>query len=136
MKLFDILDAITQTKEDLNFNDDEIKKNYSNFIINRFVSMSEAFIPLVNEINKYGDIPKSVHYRYLSSSMPKRKQYFKYLKKQKDINEDELPYIADYFSVSIREAKQYMTMLKKETINEILDTYVCGRGKGKRIILE
>ena len=136
MELFDILNCITEKKEDLDFNSDEVKKAYPIFMINRFMSMSdEAFIPVVNEMNKYPDVDRKTHYRYFCSLIPKRKQYFKYLKKKKNIDDDVLPYIMDYFQCGMKEASQYINTLDKSTIDEILQCYVYGKGKGKRIIL-
>ncbi|MFW6247424.1 MAG: hypothetical protein ACOC22_04625, partial [bacterium] len=83
MKIWDYLKSLT-SKEELDFNDDEVRKDYNPYIINRFVSMCDVYLPLANEINKY-DIPKEVHYRFYYSTLPKRNQFFKYIKGSKDL---------------------------------------------------
>jgi hypothetical protein len=126
MELFEYLNAMTKDNKELDFDDEEIKKNYNNFIINRFVSMAEAYIPLVNEINQY-DLPKSVHYRYFWSALPKKNHYFKYIKKGKDLDIDEKKYIAEYFEVGLKDAERYIEILNEQQIAEILKVFKFGR---------
>ena len=75
--LFDILKDLSYTKVPF---DPNLK--YSKFMVNRFVSMCEAYIPLVNEVNR-GNIPDIAHYNYFKILLPKRNQFFKYIGKQK-----------------------------------------------------
>ena len=126
MELFDYLNAMTKDNKDLDFDDEEIKKGYTPFMINRFVSMAEVYIPLVNEINRY-DIPKATHYRFFWSALPKKAHYFKYIKKSKDLDIDEKKFIAEYFEVGLRDAERYIEILSEEQITEILNVYKFGK---------
>ena len=126
MELFDYLNAFTFQKLDLDFNNDEINKKYQPFLINRFVSMAEIFIPLVNEINRY-NVPKSAHYRYYLQSLPKRKQYFKYIKKAKDLDLDQKKLIAEYFEVGLKDAERYINIMEEKEIQDILDVFKYGK---------
>ena len=127
MELFDYLKAITEKKDpELDFNNDEIRKEYQPYLINRFVSMCEIYIPLVNEINKY-DIPKEINYKYYHSVLPKRKQYFSYIKKSKDLNKDEKIIIAKYFQIGLKEAEEYISLMSENEINEILNMFRYGK---------
>lgn len=126
MELFDYLNSMTEKKEELDFDNDEIKKGYQPYLINRFVSMPEVYVQVVNEINKY-DIPKHVHYRYMNSFLPKRKQYFNYIKKKKDLSQDEKLLIANYFEVGMGDAERYINMLDEEQIKEILKIFKYGK---------
>ncbi len=128
MEIFDYLKCLTETKEDLDFCNDEISKNYQPYMINRFVSMAEIYLPFVVEANKY-DLPKETHYNFFKEILPKRKQYFSYLKKKKDIDLEDKKYIADYFQVSLREAEEYCNIMKDEEIKEILKIYKYGKNK-------
>ncbi len=128
MKLFDYLNAVTVDKEQLDFDNPEVAKGYQSFMINRFVSMSELFIPIVNEINRY-DVPKEVHYEYYLNTIPKRKQYFKYIKKKKDLSDEDKKYIAEYFECSIREAEMYINLMKEEEVKDLLNIYKYGKNK-------
>lgn len=128
MEIFDYLNAITETKENLDFNSDEVKKDYSNYMINRFISMAEVYVPIVNEVNKF-DLPKDTHFRYYQSVMPKRKQFFKYLKKKKEVTDVETQVIANYFEVGLKDAKRYIEMLDETQTQEILNKFRYGKNK-------
>jgi len=127
MSLFDHLNNLTLNKVELNKNNDEETKSYTPYMISRFVSMCDMYIPIINEINKYGNVPAHIHHRFFINLLPKRKQYFKYIKKSKELNEEELSYIAKYFEVGIREAKLYINLLSKDTITEIIKIYSYGK---------
>ncbi|MFW6130574.1 MAG: hypothetical protein ACOC56_05255 [Atribacterota bacterium] len=128
MELFDYLRALTNENKELDFNNDEIRKGYNPYIINRFVSMSEVFVPVVNEINEH-EVPKDVHYRFMFSILPKRKQYFKYIKKNKDLSLKEKKVIAHYFEVGLKEAEEYIRIMQSEQIQEVLEIYRSGKNK-------
>lgn len=126
-ELFDYLKALTEKNEFLNFDDEEIKKGYNCFLINRFVSMAEVFTQVVNEINRFPDIPKETHFRYLFSILPKRKQFFKYIKKKKDLSQTEKIIIANHFEVGLTDAERYINILSEKEIKEILELYRYGK---------
>jgi hypothetical protein len=90
--------------------------------------MIEFFIPVVNEINKY-DIPNEVHYNYYLNALPKRKYFFNYIKKKKELDESEKKYIAHYFEVGMKEAEIYINTLSDDEIQEILNIYKYGKNK-------
>jgi len=128
MKPFDYLNALTVENKDLDFDNDEIRKDYSPYMINRFVSMSEVFVPIVNEVNRY-DLPKSAHYRYFSSILPKRKMYFKYIAKKKDLSLADKTVIANYFEVGLKDAERYIQILDEKEVNDILEIFRYGKNK-------
>jgi len=128
MELFDYLDGLTVDNKDLDFSDEEVNKGYPGYMINRFVSMSEIYVPVVNEINKY-DVPNSTHYRYYFSILPKRKHYFKYIKKKKDLDQKEKMVIARYFEVGLKDAERYIQLLDEKQIKEILEIFSYGKNK-------
>ena len=128
MKIFDYLNGMTQDKTTLDFSSDEVSKGYSQFMINRWVSMVDVFTPYVNDMNKY-DIPKDVHYECYKSFLPKRKVFFPYIKKSKDLDLHEKKYLAHYFEVGLKEAEEYIRIMSEDEIKEILDIYKCGNNK-------
>lgn len=123
MNLFEHLDNLTVKKTDFDPNNDEQVKSYAPYMINRFVSMTDIYLPLVVEINQYKDIPKETHYRYYSSILPKRKQYFKYIKKKKDVDIQDKEKICEYFECSMREAERHIRILSKEQIKKIVKVF-------------
>jgi len=128
MNIFDHLNNLSYLKNPPDFSNDEFKKSYNKFMINRWISMVDLFVPIVNEINKY-DIPENVHYVYYQSIIPKRKYFFKYIKRSKDLTEKDKEYIARYFEVGKKEAETYINILDEEQIDEILNIYKYGKNK-------
>lgn len=123
MTLFDHLNNICLDKKILNQNDKESIKNYDSFMINRFISMSEIYLDLVNTINHYSDIPKHIHSRFYSFIIPKRKQFFKYIKKKKDINQDNKKYIMDFFNCGSNDIEKILDILSEDQIKKIVKLY-------------
>lgn len=119
MELFDYLNNITTTKEPLS---DEDLKGYSPYMINRFVSMCDIYLPFVAEVNKY-DLPADVHHRLMQCQLPKRKQFFKYIKNKKDTKAHEIDCLCKYFEIGKREALEYLHILKDNEVQIIVDKF-------------
>lgn len=120
--LFDHLNNITLNKSDFDLNNDEQSKSYNNYMINRFVSMTDIFVPVVNEINKY-DLPKDVHHNYYKAVLPRRKYYFKYIKQKKEIDEKTRSLLSEYFKCADGELDYHLQILTKKQIKTITDLY-------------
>lgn len=127
--IFDILNALTETKEKIDFDDEVINKEYDSYMINRFISMCEVYLPFVNEINKHDNIPKENHFQYYLNILPQRKQYFNYIKKNKEINSNDLKVVAHYFEIGIKEAEKYIKIMSNEDLQEILNIYKYGKNQ-------
>ena len=128
LSLFDHLNNLTENKTEYDPMNDVQTKSYEPYMINRYISMCDFYLPLVNEINKY-DIPKNVHYRYFLSSLPKRKQFFKYISKGKDVNKDDKEKIAKYFECGNREAEMYLEILSEDQVKTIVRKFDYGKTK-------
>lgn len=128
LSLFDHLNNLTENKIEYDPMNDVQTKSYEPYMINRYISMCDFYLPLVNEINKY-DIPKNVHYRYFLSSLPKRKQFFKYISKGKDVNKDDKEKIAKYFECGNREAEMYLEILSEDQVKTIVRKFDYGKTK-------
>lgn len=120
MKLFDHLNNITEQKKPVSEDD---LKTYDNYMINRFVSMTEHYLPFVAEVNQY-ELPKDLHQTFMMAILPKRKQYFKYIKRsKKDDNKFELECLMRYYQVGPREARQYYNDLTDEQLKSIVERF-------------
>ena len=130
--LFDILNEICEYKSDLDFDDFEIYKAYDIYMINRYLSMIEFLIPIVNYVNRTG-IEKKDHYNFLRSMIPKNRYKFSYIKKNvdNDINTN-VNYLCNFFEIGNREAKMYIDMLKTKHFNYLKTIYTYGKN-GKNI---
>ena len=105
--LFDHINAIT-SRQHSNYWDeisDEDKKSWSNYMVNRFLSMKMEWIEFVNEVQKYPLKPKEL-YKVYTDILPKKKQWLKYIKGDKSMKYPKWVYeiVAKYLEISLREA--------------------------------
>ena len=105
--LFDHVNQITSVQNPNYWEDisDEDKKTWSNYMVNRFLSMKADWIELVNEVQKYPLEPKEL-YKVYTSILPKKKQWLRYIKGDKKMDYPKWVYeiVAKDMQVSMREA--------------------------------
>ena len=124
--LFDHINHITskQTKGYWDTLNETEKKQWSNYMINRFLSMKMEWTDFVNEIQKL-KLDSYQLYVVYSSILPKGKQYLKYIKKKKETiyNTQVIQKVSEYFEISKSESEDYLNLLSKEQIRELVSKY-------------
>ena len=87
------------------------KKSWSNYMVNRFLSMKMEWVELVNELQKYKLEPKELYKLYINI-LPKGKQWLKYTKGRNDMNYPNwlINIVANDMEVSKQEAKEAVDM--------------------------
>lgn len=116
--IFDHLKNITTTKGP--YLGDE---GWSNYMVNRYLSMNQDYIELVNLIQKNTWQMKGEHlYSLYKDVIPKSNVYLKYIKGKASskYKPDEIEAVQKYYQVSKREAKDYIDLLSKDDIKDIL----------------
>ena len=106
------------------FNDEE-KKSFNIFIINKALSMNPNYLDIVNMVQRYTNNmlnPKEVFNLYFNL-LPNKFGFYKWIKGTKDKNKEKYQILAQHFKCSSREAKDYMELLDKKEINKILKLY-------------
>ena len=105
--LFDHVNQVTAVQNPNYWEDisDEDKKTWSNYMVNRFLSMKSDWIDLVNEVQKYPLEPKEL-YKVYTNILPKKKQWLRYIKGDKKMDYPKWVYeiVAKDMQVSMREA--------------------------------
>ena len=105
--LFDHVNQVTAVQNPNYWEDisDEDKKTWSNYMVNRFLSMKSDWIELVNEVQKYTLEPKEL-YKVYTNILPKKKQWLRYIKGDKKMDYPKWVYeiVAKDMQVSMREA--------------------------------
>jgi hypothetical protein len=117
MNIFDHLKNITTNKGE--YLGDE---GWNNWMINRYLSMDQNYCEVVNFVQKNTWQMKGEYlYNWYKDLIPKQYVYLKYIKatNAKKYNEDELEAIQQYFEISKKEAKEYISMLPDEEIKSI-----------------
>ena len=109
------------------FNDEE-KKSFNVFIINKALSMNPNYLGIVNMVQNFTGLnqilsQKEVFNLYYSL-LPNKFRFYKWIKGEKTKKEKEkAEYLAMHFEVSIREAYDYLKILDRKTINKIIKNY-------------
>ena len=116
MSPFDFLNAINMTKEDL-FVDPLAEKDYNAFIINRGLSYFPDTLFYANEMNKNGTVSKKMQFDFLMNSIPKRKRFSKWHKKE--VSTEQLKAIMGYYKYSEERALEALSILSDEKITII-----------------
>ena len=109
MTIFDWIGQILVDKKPWDSFDESDQKTFSPFIINRWLSMDEEFIEVVNYFQKYaiGTLEPREVYKWYSDFLPKGKRFNKYIKSKKDKKYDPelINMMCEYFQCSKIEAK-------------------------------
>ena len=116
--LFDHISQITAVQNPNYWEDisDEDKKTWSNYMVNRFLSMKPDWIDLVNEIQKYPLEPKQL-YKFYTSILPKRKEWLRYIKGDKKMKYPKWLYeiVVKELQCSMKEASDAVDMYEIST---------------------
>ena len=112
--LFDHITQITSVQNPNYWDEisDEDKKSWSNYMVNRFLSMKTDWIELVNELQKYNLKPKEL-YKLYTNILPKGKQWLKYTKGRNDMSHPNwlINVVVNHEQISKKEAIEYIDML-------------------------
>jgi hypothetical protein len=122
--IFDFLKEITGTKKPWSSFTEEDKKQFSSYMIHRYISMYEPYVDVANYGQLLPSNDKEKIYQFYCSMIPKNNIFLKYVTGSKTkSNEQILKCIADYYTISFGEAEDYIPLLKKEGIEHILEKY-------------
>ena len=109
--LFDHITHITQrqTKGYWDSLNEKEKKQWSNYMIHRFLSMKMDYVEVVNELQRYNLKPKEL-YKLYTNILPKKKEWLRYVKGKKTMKYQKwlLEIVAKCYESSISEAHDYL----------------------------
>jgi hypothetical protein len=120
-KFFDVLNYVTFEKKSWNDLTQEEIDSINPYLLNRYLSMNPDYLELVNYTQIIPHTEKEKYYKIYSNLIPKKKQWLKYIKSSnKNESKELLEYLSKYFECSTREVKDYINILEKKQIEEIL----------------
>ena len=117
---FDFLNSINDNKKDL-FEDPQNEKEYAPFLINKGLSYFPDTILYANEMNQHDDIPKKWQFDFLRFSIPKRRRFSKWHKKEKA--SDILKLVMKHYKYSEKKAYEVLDILSDDNIKELIEAY-------------
>ena len=138
MTVIDWMNQLLVHKKHWNeFSEDEQKK-FSPFIINRWLSMDKDFIEIVNYFQKYsiGTLEPREVYKWYCDMLPKGKRFNKYIKGKKDkkYNTELIDIMVQHFECSKSQVKDYLDLIAKDELIEILEKYGMNEKTIKRLL--
>ena len=137
MTIIDWMNQLLIHKKHWNeFSEDEQKK-FSPFIINRWLSMDKEFIEIVNFFQKYsiGTLESREVYKWYCEILPKGKRFNKYIKGKRDKKYDKelVQIIIEHFQCSKLQTQEYIELISKEELKNILEMYGLNKKTIKRL---
>ena len=119
------------------YSEDEQKK-FSPFIINRWLSMDKDFLEIVNFFQKYsiGTLEPREVYKWYCDILPRGKRFNKYIKGKKDkkYNTELIDIMVTHFECSKSQVKDYLDLIAKNELMEILEKYGMNEKTIKRLL--
>ena len=115
MNPFKFTDAINYTKQDIMI-DDVTEKAYNPFLINRSLSYFPDTVLAANEMNRNHHIDNRLQFDFFINIVRKRKRFSKWFKPE---HISDLDVVKKYYGYSNEKARQVLTLLSTENINEL-----------------
>lgn len=122
--LFDMLNIMESIKTPWNELSEEQQKLWSPYMINRFISSREEYLPFLDMISQF-NLTNEQHYTFLCNLIDgSRKHYFDYkaYKGSKDITEEDKLLIwacCREYEIGAKEAKSYLKMMSNTVKSEL-----------------
>ena len=138
MTIIDWVNQVLVHKKSWNEFQEEDQKKFSSFIVNRFLSMDEEFIEVVNMFQKYsiGTLEPREVYKWYCDVLPKGKRYNKYIKGKKQTKYDSelIEIMCKHYEVSKNECIEYLELISKQELKSILEMYGLDPKKIRRFL--
>ena len=121
------LNAINFTKKNvMDSEDEQWKKKYPAFIVNKLLSAFSDTIMLVNEMNRNHFLDKDMQFQFLLNSIRTKKRYSPFLRASKL---KEIECVKEYYGYSNDKAKAALDILTKDEIKIIKEKLYKGGTK-------
>ena len=133
MTPFDFLKHILEPGGNPNLLDEEgTKKEYAKdiFVLNRGLAQTMDTVLFAQELNKLSVTDPDQHYAFCFHSIKKRKRWAKWCKKTDLISG--LDEVSRFYNISREKAAEYMTILTKEQVQFIIESFEPAYEKGKK----
>ena len=125
MNPFEYANAINYTKKDIMV-DDVAEKAYLPYMINRQLSYFPDTVLAANEMNRHHHIDNRLQFDFFINIIRKRKRFSKWFKPEQI---SDLEVVKQYYGYSNEKARQVLTLLSTDNINELKNKVAKGGRK-------
>lgn len=102
--------------------DDEIRKIPS-YIFCRWLSGNPYTIMAANQINLRSDIPIENQYKMVKVAFAGKIKYIPYPKNVSEESQKQIEYLSEHFKISIEKAREYIQLIDKKELSDIVQMY-------------
>ncbi len=96
--------------------DDIAEKSYNSFMVNRQLSYFNDTVLIANEMNLNAHLDNRLQFDFLINIVRKKRRFSKWAKAQKN---DDVEVIKEYYGYSNEKARQVLSLLSSERINDL-----------------
>tara|TARA_B100001057_G_scaffold435855_1_gene466481 strand:+ start:641 stop:1018 length:378 start_codon:yes stop_codon:yes gene_type:complete len=125
MNPFEFANAINYTKKNIMV-DDITEKSYSSYMINRQLSYFPDTVLAANEMNRNHHLDNRLQFDFFINIVRKRKRFSKWHKPE---TVSDLEAVKKYYGYSNEKARQVLTLLNSDQINELKNKVMTGGRK-------
>ena len=111
---FDFINAINFSKEDLLSGDPLAVKDYTPFLVNKGLSYFPDTILYANEMYYHSGIDKDWQFYFFLNSIPKKKRFSKWHKKE--ANSESLELVKEYYGYSDEKALEALQIISDDQL--------------------
>lgn len=124
----EIIPSILQTKSPVVTSENE--SDYVPFIVNKALSFHYDCVMYANQMNMVPNTDKLLQYHYLLRAVRGYRRPFQ--KWQKLTKNDDLDIVKEYFNYTNEKAKEALTLLSQDNLQEIRNRLSKGGSKGRK----
>lgn len=129
-KIWDIVGAISHTKDTSILDDPEFETAYQGFVINRAFSHHLDSVLAANLMNERAHLAPALQFLFLLNTLRPRKRYSDWMK---NTVSDDVSTVAEYYECSERHARSLVSLHSSEQLNIIRKRLDKGGAASKRI---
>ena len=108
--------TISHSKDIDQFTEEEIKKDYVPYVVNKMVAQYPNLVYYANELNCSHNIPKDQQLYFYNELIPKKKRKTLWNSIKKD---EQMEIVTKYYKVSQDKASEYIRILTDDQIEEL-----------------
>ena len=125
MTLFDWANEVKTKKRKWDSFSDTDKKTFSPYMIHRFLSMNQNYTEIVNDFQKYWSLEPREVYKFYCDVLPKQRSFDRYIKAKKEETYPDwvVEILCKYFQESKSHIAEYLYLISKEELKNILQMY-------------
>jgi conjugal transfer/entry exclusion protein len=129
-RIWDYLNAVTQTKDRSLLQDEQFDKDYQPFVINKMLSQHRDCVLAANMMNEHHETPKKSQFLFLLNTL--RARFRRNEKSVKNTDSDDVGAVAEYYECSIRHARDLVSLHTSDQLANIHSRLDKGGGATKR----